>query len=234
MILNVSHYSFFDVKSPNEARARLFEIIGTETIRGTVLIAREGVNLNLAGEEKLLKKITTEWLREIGCIEFAYKLSYSEELTFKRLKIKVKKEIITMGLPDLNVCELKAPHIAPGEFKKILKSPEPDTLILDTRNDFEVELGTFEGAKAAGMQSFRDFTKVADELPRDKKIIMFCTGGVRCEKASALLRKKGFQHVFQLEGGILRYIEQEGYSHFKGECFVFDDRRSVGPRDMMP
>lgn len=224
MILNVSHYSFFTIHDPVSARLDLIRRFEGLKVVGTVLLAREGVNLNLAGEDETFKGELEAWLRSIGCSKFDFKLSYSSGLTFKRLKIKVKKEIITMGVEDLDVQAQAAPHISPEEFKELIESPDESTLILDTRNDFEVGYGTFKGAQPAGMQSFRDFTQVAEKLPKDKKIVMFCTGGVRCEKASAYLRDKGFSEVRQLEGGILRYLEKQGFAGFNGGCFVFDER----------
>lgn len=224
MILNVSHYSFFNIQDPGAARLDLMRRFEKMRVVGTVLLAPEGVNLNLASEDQSFKTELESWLASIGCTKFDFKLSYSSALTFKRLKIKVKKEIITMGVENLDVHAKAAPHISPAEFKELLVSGDKSTLILDTRNDFEVGYGTFQGAQPAGMRSFRDFTQVAEKLPKDKKIVMFCTGGVRCEKASAYLRDKGFSEVRQLEGGILRYLESQGFEGFNGGCFVFDER----------
>lgn len=239
MFVNLSFYSFFSIEDLPFVRESFLKIFEGYDIRGIVLAAAEGVNINLAlADEAVLIEKTRTWLQGIACPEaqagaLTFKLSYSEKVTFRRLRIKLKKEIITMGIADLPVAELRGPHMKAQDFKKLLEDPKADALILDTRNDFEVEYGTFKKAQAAGMRSFRDFPRIAQELPKDKPIVMFCTGGVRCEKASAYLRKNGFEQVYQLEGGILRYLEEEGFSHFEGECFVFDDRvalKSLGEK----
>jgi len=228
VFLNLSHYVFFEVGDGALAKKKLESILHGQDVRGTVLIAREGVNFNLCGLESFLKPAVTEWLRDLGCASFNYKASLTPQLAFRRLKIKVKREIITMGQPELRVAELRGAPMAPETFAELLNTPEREReaewLILDTRNDFEVEQGTFRGAVPAQMKSFRDFKRVATGLRRDRKIAMFCTGGVRCEKASAYLRQEGFSEVYQLEGGILRYLEVVGWEHFEGECFVFDER----------
>ncbi len=229
MILNLSHYAFFPIADLAQARKFFEERFHGHQVLGTLLMAPEGVNFNLASSEgEFLVEQCKKWLEDLGAPEAEFKLSYSEKMTFRRLRIKLKKEIITMGVENLEVEKLRAPHMAPQEFKRLLEEQPEHTLILDTRNDFEVEYGTFKGAQAAGMSSFRDFPNLAKSLPKDKAIVMFCTGGVRCEKASAYLRKEGFPKVYQLEGGILRYLEKEGFSHFDGECFVFDQRISIG------
>jgi UPF0176 protein len=230
VFLNVSHYSLFPLPDPHAAGKSLWEALRGQPHRGTVLLAHEGVNFCMSGTDDTLVPIMTEWLRGLGCKELEFKHSYSETMSFKRTKIKVKKEIITMGLPELDVVKWRGPHMPAEEFRRVLENPG-ETLILDTRNDFEFEIGTFKGAQPTGMKSFRDFIQVADRLEqegvKDRPIVMFCTGGVRCEKATALLRSKGFSDVKQLDGGILRYFEKEGREHFTGDCFVFDERRGV-------
>jgi len=213
------------VEAAQELKSRL---LGTG-IRGTVLIAEEGVNFNLAGPREVLSKLVSEWLRAQGCEEFEYKTSYSDTLPFKRLKIKVKSEIITMGDKSFKVREQKSPHISAKDFEALLKNPG-NTLILDTRNEFEFDFGTFRGATKVPMKSFRDFPKFAETLDPKTPIAMFCTGGVRCEKASAFLRTKGFESVLQLKGGVLRYLEECGPEMWDGKCFVFDER--VALRDI--
>jgi UPF0176 protein len=226
VLCNLSHYSFFTVQNSKEAATRLETSLAATGILGTVLIAPEGVNMNLVGSKETLLHLVTQWLTEEGCKEFDYKLSYSHTAPFKRLRIKAKPEIITMGVPDLDVKKLHSEHISAEDFEKLLKNPG-DTIILDTRNDFEFEWGSFKGALKADMKSFRDFPQLAETLPKDKPIVMFCTGGVRCEKASAFLKTKGFDQVRQLKGGILRYLEDRGPELFEGQCFVFDERISL-------
>ena len=226
MILNLAHYEFFDIAQPVLAQERLEELFKNTSVKGTVLIAREGVNFNLAGPPEELEETITGWLKNLGATDFKFKRSHSKSRPFKKLKIKVKPEIITMGQKDLDVKKLHSPHIAPGDFARVLENPG-NHLILDARNDFEFEVGTFRHAQAAGMKSFRDFPQVASRLDKTRPVIMFCTGGVRCEKASALLVQQGFKSVQQLEGGILRYFEDQGKKHFVGSCFVFDERLAL-------
>ena len=232
--LNVSFYSFFTIADPQLAKVELREAFASYFVRGTVLLAHEGANLNLSGSDDDHSWFVAlkNWLTKNGCTETLFKLSYSSEHSFKRLKIKVKKEIVTSGRPDLDVQKWRGPHMKPAEFKRFLETYRPessDTIVLDTRNNFEFEKGTFEGALPADITNFRSFDAKVDGLSKDKKIIMFCTGGIRCEKASAIMRAKGFAEVWQLEGGILKYFEDEGGAHFRGDCFVFDERVALDP-----
>ena len=226
MVLNLAHYSFFTIPDPEAARQSLQNRLEGSGILGTVLIAREGVNMNLAGRPELLRSHISQWLAELGCKELTFKESFSTFAPFRHLKVKVKAEIVTMGDSSLDVTKWTAPHMSPSDFANLLENPG-DAVILDTRNDFEADLGSFKGAKKLGMKSFREFPKIAESFPKDKPIVMFCTGGIRCEKASAYLRSRGFDKVFQLGGGILKYLEEQGDRHFDGECFVFDERFSV-------
>ncbi len=235
MILNVNHYNFFILKDVEAARLQFLERFEKyeKQVLGTVLIAKEGVNFSLAGPKSLNWDVDLlAWLQSIGADDFNFKKSYSAAVPFRFLKVKIKNEIVSMGTPDLNVPQLTGHHMPSAEWKKMLESPE-EWLILDTRNDFEYEMGTFENAQKINMQQFRQFVSIADQwestVPKDQKIAMFCTGGIRCEKASAYLRKKGFEKVHQLEGGILRYLEEQGGAGWKGQCFIFDDRVSVDP-----
>jgi UPF0176 protein len=224
--VNLSFYSFFTVPSPELAAQQLKDFLQPMGVLGSIILAPEGINLYLAHEDDAFIEQITAWLKSAGCVEFDYKLSYSETQPFDRFKIKLKKEICTLGLPELDVKQYRSEHISADEFEKLLENPG-DTLILDNRNDFEYAMGTFNGATPAGTNNFREFPNIVPSLPKDKPIVMFCTGGIRCEKASAFLQSQGFSQVRQLKGGILRYLEEKGGKNFQGHCFVFDDRVAV-------
>jgi len=232
VFLNLSHYCFFPIHDPKKAGETLAAHLDSSKHRGTFLIAPEGVNFYFCGKEEDILPVLEPWLDEIGCPNRDYKRSLTQEFSFKRMKIKIKKEIVTMGTPDLDVKKLTADHLSASEWKTLLQEKK-DLLLIDMRNNFEYEFGTFQDAVPAGTDIFRQWpAKVAEfkeKYGTDKPVAMFCTGGIRCEKASAVMRKEGFKEVYQLDGGILRYFEKEGSTLWKGECFVFDDRRVVNP-----
>ncbi len=233
--LNLAFYKFIDF-DPGELpglKAELLAQCQRLELRGTILLAPEGLNGFLAGtrEHAELFKHHIQQLPKIG--ELFFKESLSDEQPFTRMLVRLKKEIISMGKPEIKPSRFTGPRLAPQEFKKWLDEKR-DLVILDTRNDYEVRLGTFAGALELDLKTFRQFPKAISELSDDllgelknKTIVSFCTGGIRCEKASALLIKEGFQNVYQLDGGILKYFEEVGASHFNGECFVFDQRVAV-------
>jgi UPF0176 protein len=223
MYLNIAHYFFVKIENPESLRAQLEARLANTSIVGTILIAPEGTNCNLAGDEKELLDFANEYFTQLGCQDLRYRSSYSETKPYKYRKIRVKAEIITMGHLDLDVAQHRGPHISPEAFRELLNNPG-DTQILDTRNDFEVEMGSFKGAVNPRMRSFRNFPEVANTLDKEKPVVMFCTGGVRCEKASAYLLSQGFKEVKQLEGGILAYLNRFGKENWHGDCFVFDER----------
>jgi UPF0176 protein len=227
---NYSYYSFFRIEDPEAAKAQLEPKLLAAEAKGTVLIAHEGVNLNVAGLEDRVCEILTAWLQGLSAPDkFAdvVKTSYSEKIPFRRLKVRIKKELCALGFPELDVPAHRAGYISAQEFRQLLESPREDVLILDNRNNFEYSMGTFRGAQPANTRRFRRFAEEAEKLPKDKEVVMFCTGGIRCEKAGAYLVSQGFHRVRQLHGGILKYFEEEGGAHFEGRCFVFDDRESV-------
>jgi UPF0176 protein len=161
--------------------------------------------------------------------DLEYKQSESDFQPFGKMLVKVKREIIPLGLPDLRPADHPAPRLAPRELKRWLDEKHPLTL-LDTRNAFEVEIGSFESALHLDLRSFRGFARAARNLDpalKDRPIVTFCTGGIRCEKAALYLKREGFREVYQLDGGILRYFEQCGDAHFRGKCFVFDERAAL-------
>jgi UPF0176 protein len=200
-------------------------------ICGTILIAPEGVNGTIAGDGDSLNRIVACLDEIFGIRKGELKFSAAMSKPFGRLKIKVKKEIITLRAPEADPAERTGVHVAPGDWNALIDDPE--ILVLDTRNDYEVDSGKFADAVDPRINSFTAFKDYADrnlDPARHRKIAMYCTGGIRCEKASAYLLAKGFEAVYQLKGGILKYLEEipPEESRWKGACFVFDERAALG------
>ncbi|WNJ99963.1 rhodanese-related sulfurtransferase [Thalassospiraceae bacterium LMO-JJ14] len=207
-------------------RARLSD----HGLKGTVLIAPEGVNGTLAGTRAGIDAALAALRALPGCCALEHKESYAEEMPFYRLKVRLKKEIVTMGVADIDPSSSVGTYVAPADWNDLIC--DPDTVVIDTRNDYEVGIGSFEGAINPQTASFRDFPGWLQEHRAElenKKVAMFCTGGIRCEKATSYLKAQGIDDVFHLKGGILKYLEEvpETESRWQGECFVFDYRVSV-------
>jgi UPF0176 protein len=202
-------------------------------IKGTILLATEGINGTIAGPEADIAAIIA-YLRTLpGCANLDVKYSHADDMPFYRMKVLVKKEIVTLGQPGVDPVGKVGTYVAPEDWNALIS--DPDTVVIDTRNDYEVGIGTFKGAIDPKTETFRDFPDWfranRDALTSGKtKVAMFCTGGIRCEKSTAFLRSEGIDQVFHLEGGILRYLETvpKEESLWEGECFVFDQRVSVG------
>lgn len=231
-ILNIAAYQFVPLDRLEERRQEMLRACRQEGFRGTILLSPEGMNLFLAGPLEPLrawvKKLKTDPLFE----ELAVKESFSEKLPFNRMLVKIKREIISFGIEGIEPHRRTSPKLAPQALKQWLDSGR-DVVLLDVRNDFEVQVGTFETAVPVGIDSFRQFSAAVDKLPeeyRDRPVVMFCTGGIRCEKAGPLMQRKGFKQIYQLDGGILKYFEEVGGQHYRGDCFVFDDRVAVGSK----
>ena len=225
----ITFYQFKRISEPEKIKKLLEEHCKFNKLRGTILIAKEGINGTLAGLEHDLIYLIKE-LKEKKFNNLELKKSYFKYMPFNRLKIKVKKEIITFAKVKLDVEKNKAHHVNPENWNELINDKE--TIVLDVRNDFENSLGTFKNSINPKTKSFSDFKKfVVNNLShkKNKKIAMFCTGGIRCEKASSYMTEKGFNDLYQLKGGILKYLENipEKKSVWKGECFVFDNRVSV-------
>lgn len=224
-------YKFVEIEDCATLKAALHDRCAQGQIKGTVLIAREGVNAMLAGAAEDLDGLI-RWLRsDARFADLTVKESSAPSPPFKRLKIKIKREIIRFGEPAANPTSQTGVRVAPADWNALIANG--DVAVVDTRNAYEVESGTFEGAINPATRSFRDFPKfVAANLDpkRTPKVAMFCTGGIRCEKASAYLLSKGFAEVFQLDGGILNYLEkvEPENSLWRGKCFVFDERGALG------
>lgn len=228
-IVNIAAYKFTTITRLKELRQSLRRFCERNKLRGTILLAGEGINLFIAGDppnvDKLIARLESD--EEIGSLEV--KRSYTAYQPFNRMLVKVKQEIIAFGVEGIAPNNAHASKIPPQELKQWLDEGRDFTL-LDTRNDYEVQLGTFDAAVTPDLDHFRDFPKVAETFPeewRRKPLVMFCTGGIRCEKAGPLMDRMGFEDVRQLDGGILKYFEEVGQDHYRGDCFVFDQRVAV-------
>ncbi len=225
-ILNIAAYRFVALDHLPELRAA-FKARGEALgLKGTILVAGEGINLFLAGAAADVEAFLEALLADARFAPMEVKRSCSAEPPFRRLLVKIKREIVSMRRPEVNPCETPAPRLAPRELRRWLDEGRA-IVLLDTRNRFEVDLGTFENTLSLGLESFGDFPRATLALPerlKDEPIVTFCTGGIRCEKAAPWLISQGFRQVYQLEGGILNYFDQCGGAHFRGECFVFDRR----------
>ncbi len=227
---NLAFYRFVDLGTDLlPLRERMRAICGALELKGTILLAPEGVNGMLSGRVESIARVRVDLAEAFGIEESDCKEGVVDGHSFNRLLIKVKKEIIPVGDPSVRPTEFTGKRLPAETLKQWLDAGE-DLVLLDTRNAYEIEVGTFRGAEEWKLDHFREFAERArSEAPRlqGKKIVSFCTGGIRCEKASAVLRKLGLEDVYQLDGGILRYFEKVGAEHFEGNCFVFDARDAV-------
>ncbi len=224
-------YRFARFADPAAIRTHLEAVAQAASIRGTLLIAGEGINGTIAGSDAGIDTMLAAIRALPGCADLAPKFAEAATIPFHRLKVRVKREIVTMGVPDIDPLDDVGTYVAPADWNALVD--DPDTVVIDTRNDYEVAIGSFAGAVDPATASFRDFPAwVAahrDDLA-GKRVAMFCTGGIRCEKATAYLKREGVDDVFHLDGGILRYLEEmpAADSRWQGECFVFDERVAVG------
>lgn len=229
VFVNISAYKFTPLENLPELRQRLLASCQAAGMRGTILLSPEGINIFLSGTRGNMETVLSEVRCVPGLDDLTPKLSLSKEQPFNRMLVKIKKEIIAFGVEGIDPARHPAPKLSAKELKQWLDQGQPVTL-LDTRNDYETRIGTFRGALTAGIEEFREFPnavrKLSDEL-RKQPVVLFCTGGIRCEKAAPYLEREGFQNVFQLDGGILKYFEECGGAHYEGECFVFDRRVGV-------
>lgn len=226
-------YRFVSLADPAALREEFCAAFGLEELCGTMLIASEGVNGTLAGSAEVIERLLAMLVEKVGLDRSEVKFSFAEERPFGRLKFKVKDEILAFRRAVVDPTQAGS-YVAPREWNALIA--EPDVLVLDTRNGYETEIGTFAGAIDPGIETFSEFaTYVRERLDpaKHRKVAMFCTGGIRCEKASAFMLQEGFGEVYHLQGGILKYLEEvpKEESTWQGECFVFDRRRSVGFED---
>ena len=235
-ILNISCYKFVALPDAAELRQACLEQALTRQLKGTILIAEEGINFFLAGSAQDVRSFV-DWLREDPRLaDLKPKESWSATQPFRKMLVKHKPEIIRMNHPSIQPAQGRAPSVTPMTAKRWLDQGHDDegrpVVTLDTRNQFEIDHGTFENTLNWGLTKFTEFPDAAlahKEALQDKTVISFCTGGIRCEKAAIYLRNAGLAHVYQLEGGILKYFEEVGSAHYRGACFVFDEREALAP-----
>jgi UPF0176 protein len=230
-IVNIAAYKFFRWDRLEPRRDELKSLCKKLGLRGTVMLSGEGINLFLAGSRESIDTFLTELKKSPELSDLPIKESLTDYQPFNRMLVKIKREIIPVGVEDVQPLEEASPKISAELLKQWLDEKRPIAM-LDTRNDYEVELGTFENAIDLKLKTFREFPKAAAALPEEIKqnpVVMFCTGGIRCEKIGPFMKGLGFQEIYQLEGGILKYFEQCQQSHYRGDCFVFDQRVAVDP-----
>lgn len=224
-------YHFTRFVDPDAIRPPLLTLCEAEKISGSLLLAREGINGTIAGPRAGIDAVLAHLRALPGCADLAWKESSSQAQPFRRLKVRVKQEIVTMGQPDVDPRAKVGHYVEPAAWNALIQSP--DVAVIDTRNDYEVAIGSFEGAVDPKTASFRDFPawwEANRHRFHNKRIAMFCTGGIRCEKSTNYLLGQGVEEVYHLKGGILKYLEEipEENSTWQGDCFVFDGRVSVG------
>jgi UPF0176 protein len=233
-VLNISAYRFVAIDDPQALRTRLLDEARRLALLGTILLAHEGINLFLAGDAGAIREFLERLRADERFAGLEAKESWSAEPPFRKLLVKVKREIIRMNHPAIQPALGRAPAVDAATAKRWLDQGHDDegrpVVTLDTRNAFEVDHGTLEGALDWRLAKFSDFPDALLAHRADlegKTVVSFCTGGIRCEKAAIYMREAGLDHVWQLDGGILKYLDQTGGPHFRGDCFVFDEREAL-------
>lgn len=226
-------YKFVSLNDHEALREPLLALLDAERIRGTLLLAAEGINGTVAGSRAAIDRLQAWFAADTRFAGIDYKESLSETQPFYRTKVKLKQEIVTLGVEGIDPRRVVGTYVEPRDWNALISDPE--VVVIDTRNDYEVEIGTFKGAVNPHTESFRefpDYVKNNLDPAKHKKVAMFCTGGIRCEKSTAYLKEQGFDEVYHLHGGILKYLEEvpEEDSLWQGECFVFDNRVTVDHR----
>lgn len=234
VILNISAYRFVPLTDTIELQQRLLHACSSRGLKGTVLLSEEGLNLFLAGHAGPIRELVSVLRQDTRFADIETRESWSAAQPFRKLLVRIKPEIIRMNHPAIRPAAGRAPSVDAATLRRWLDAGHDDAgrpvVTLDTRNDFEADVGTFRGAIDWRITRFTEFPQALlahrDEL-QGKTVVSFCTGGIRCEKAAIFMRDAGIANVFQLDGGILKYFEDQGHAHFDGECFVFDERRAV-------
>ena len=228
-ILVATLYKFFKVDDLVALQDQLYAICNKNNVMGTILIANEGVNGTISAKPREIEKTLISIQKDDRFSEIEIKYSSTNKQPFHKMRVRLKKEIVTIGLPEINPNKTVGTYVKPEEWNDIIS--DPGVILIDTRNKFEIKIGSFKNALDPRTTSFRDFPEWVKKFKQDKtntnkKIAMYCTGGIRCEKASSLMKEEGFNEVYHLQGGILKYLEQieKEKSLWEGECFVFDDR----------
>ncbi|NRA56001.1 MAG: rhodanese-related sulfurtransferase [Gammaproteobacteria bacterium] len=223
-------YKFVRLENFEKLQQPLLDVMKEHDVYGTLLLAYEGINGTIAGTQQAIEAILSFLAQDERLNSISYKVSFNSENPFQRTKVKLKKEIVTMGVEGVDPNQVVGTYVKPQDWNALIS--DPDVILVDTRNDYEVEIGTFKNAINPNTKTFREFPQyVADNLDKTKhkKVAMYCTGGIRCEKSTAYLKDQGFEEVYHLEGGILKYLEEvpATESMWEGECFVFDSRVAV-------
>ena len=228
-ILVATFYKFVKVDDLVALQDQLYAICNKNNVMGTILIANEGVNGTISSKPREIEKTLISIQKDDRFSEIEIKYSSTNKQPFHKMRVRLKKEIVTIGLPEINPNKTVGTYVKPEQWNDIIS--DPDVILIDTRNKFEIKIGSFKNALDPRTTSFRDFPEWVKKFKQDKtntnkKIAMYCTGGIRCEKASSLMKEEGFNEVYHLQGGILKYLEQveKEKSLWEGECFVFDDR----------
>tara|TARA_B100000953_G_scaffold293807_1_gene282783 strand:- start:4 stop:924 length:921 start_codon:yes stop_codon:yes gene_type:complete len=228
--LNVAFYKFVHFPNYTSFQSKILNFCVERNIKGTILLAEEGINVAAAGTKKNIYELLNFLKIDNRFSDITHKESYSEEIPFHRMRVKLKKEIVSLGRPNINLSDRSGIRVDPKNWNILLA--DPDVVLVDARNDYEYQIGTFKNAISPKTTNFREFPAFIKEklnTKKNKKIAIFCTGGIRCEKASSYMLSKGFENVYQLNGGILKYMDEieTDKSLWEGECFVFDSRVSV-------
>jgi UPF0176 protein len=231
MIAITALYHFTDLPDVVDVHKKLKDLCTDLKIKGILLLAPEGINGTVAGTKEAIDIFLTTLKSDIRFKNISHKESYSEEMPFYRLKVRLKTEIVTLRIPEANPNKMAGKYVDPKDWNALIS--DPDVVVLDTRNDYEVKIGTFKNAVNPKTEKFVDFPNYVREklnVQKAKKVAMFCTGGIRCEKASAFMKLEGYEEVYHLKGGVLKYLEEipAQESLWEGDCFVFDQRVSVG------
>ncbi len=229
-------YKFVHLVNYLDLRAPLAAKMNSLEVKGTLLLAQEGINGTIAGSQSGVDRVLAYLAQQPALADIVYKQSYTDTNPFHRTKVKLKNEIVTMGVEGLDPNEVVGTYVKPKDWNALISDPE--VLVVDTRNEYEIEIGTFENAVNPKTDTFREFPEYVEKnLDKDKhkKVAMFCTGGIRCEKSTAYMKAQGFEEVYHLEGGILKYLEEVSRDEtmWQGECFVFDGRVAVN-HDLEP
>lgn len=232
---NIAYYKFVSIENPKELREILLNLCNNLNLKGTIILAHEGINSCLVGTDSEINKFISFMHNDARFNDIEFKKSFSAHIPFRRMLVKIKKEIIPLGIESIKPAEQTGKYVEPLELKKWYESNE-DFVVLDTRNDYEVEIGTFRNAINPNLKEFRNFPNWVNEnftQYKNKKVVTFCTGGIRCEKATAFMQQVGFENVYQVKGGILKYLEETAKNapnednFYDGDCFVFDYRVAV-------
>jgi UPF0176 protein len=223
-------YKFVTLNNYQEIKPNLYKVMEDNQIKGTLLLANEGINGTVAGTREAIDTLLN-WLQSDDRLtNISYKESFTEVMPFNRSKVKLKKEIVTMGIEGIDPKQVVGTYVEPKDWNALIS--DPDVILVDTRNDYEFQVGTFENAVNPNTETFREFPQyVQDNMSpaKHKKVAMFCTGGIRCEKSTAYMKEQGYEEVYHLKGGILKYLEDvaKDDTMWKGDCFVFDERVTV-------